>query len=168
MTIPNRKLIRVLALDPSSAGFGFAVLEEPTRLVDWGVAEVWSKSPQAFLARVEPLVDRYAPSLIVVENIGNSKQRKRASQRITSVVRYAATRRIATARIPRSEVKKAFGGNPTKHDIAVEIADIFPELTPRLPAKRKLWESEREQMNLFDALSFALTAVAGMSTTTGT
>lgn len=163
MTTPNRTIFRVLAIDPSSAGFGFAVLEDPTRLVDWGVAEIWSKSARAFVARVETLVDRYSPSLIVLEDVPNSKRRKRAAQRISSVSRYAATRRIATVKILRNKVKKAFGGNPTKHDIAVAIVSVFPELTPRLPSKRKLWESEREQMNVFDALSLALTAVAAMA-----
>jgi len=33
------KDIRVLAIDPSTRGFGFAVLEGPDRLIDWGVKE---------------------------------------------------------------------------------------------------------------------------------
>ena len=33
------KDIRVLAIDPSTRGFGFAVLEGPERLIDWGVKE---------------------------------------------------------------------------------------------------------------------------------
>ena len=33
------KDIRVLAIDPSTRGFGFAVLEGPNRLIDWGVKE---------------------------------------------------------------------------------------------------------------------------------
>ena len=163
MTTPRRPTIRVLSVDPCPAGFGFAVLEDPTRLVDWGVAEVWSKSPRAFLARFEALVDRYAPSLIVLENIGNSARRKRAAQLTSMVVRYAASRHITVVRVQRDQVRKAFGGNPTKHDVAVAIAAVFPELTSRLPSKRKLWESEKEQMNVFDALSFALTALAAMA-----
>lgn len=162
MTTPLRPTIRILAIDPCPAGFGVAVLEDPTRLVDWGVAEVWSKAHRAFLARVEALVDRYAPSLIVLENIGNSARRKRSAQLTSMVVRYAASRRLSVVRVKREQVRMAFGGNPTKHDVAVAIAAVFPELTSRLPSKRKLWESEKEQMNVFDALSFALTALAAM------
>ena len=162
MTTPLRPSSRILAIDPCPAGFGFAVLEDPTRLVDWGVAEVWSKSQRAFLARVEALVDRYAPSLIVLETIGNSTRRKRAAQLTSMVVRYAASRRISVVRVQRDQVRKAFGGNSTKHDVAVAIASVFPELTSRLPSKRRLWESEKEQMNVFDALSFALTALSAM------
>lgn len=162
MISPRSPIIRVLAIDPSSAGFGFAVLEDPTRLVDWGVAEVWSKTPRAFLARIEGLVDRYTPTLIVVEDVPNTKQRKRTAERITSVSRYAAARRIAVAKVTRSQVRAAFGGEPTKHDIAVAVANIFPELAAKLPPERKLWTSEQERMNIFDALSFALTALARM------
>jgi Holliday junction resolvasome RuvABC endonuclease subunit len=160
MSIRNQTTIRVLAIDPSSAGFGFVVLEDPTRLVDWGVAEVWSRSARAFLARVESLVDRYKPNLVVLEEVAAIKQRKRTIRLISSVVSYAATRHITVVKVSRSQVRAAFGGEPTKHDIAVSIATVFPELVPRLPPKRKLWTSEKERMNIFDALSFALTALA--------
>ena len=36
--------VRTLAVDPSPRGFGFAVLEGPTHLLDWGVAELYSMS----------------------------------------------------------------------------------------------------------------------------
>lgn len=165
MTKPNRKIIRVLAIDPSSVGFGFAVLEEPTRLVDWGVTQVWSKSPRAFLSRLEALVDRYSPTLIVLEEVQNTKQRKRTSQRLSLVGRYAASRRIAVTKVSRADVRAAFGNEPSKHDIAVAIATMFPELASKLPPRRKLWTSEKERMNIFDALSFALTALAVLPTT---
>jgi len=44
MSIKNEKVIRVLAIDPSTRGFGFAVLEGPSRLIDWGVKETRSKN----------------------------------------------------------------------------------------------------------------------------
>lgn len=154
--------MRILAIDPSTAGFGFAVLEDPTRLVDWGVAEVWSKSPKSFLARVEALVDRYSPSIIVLEDVGDGKRRKRAARLIELVGRYSETRRVTAVKVHRSQVRKAFGGKPTKHEIAVAIAAVFPEMAPRLPRRRRLWDSESEQMNVFDALSFALTALAAI------
>lgn len=161
MTQPPEILRRVLAIDPSSVGFGFAVLEEPTRLVDWGVAEVSSTSPKAFLIRIEALVDRYCPSLMILEEVGNSRTRKRTASRIAAVTRYAASRRIVTILVSRNQVRRAFGTSATKMQIAVAISQIFPELAPRLPRERKLWTSEDERMNIFDAVSFALTALAG-------
>src|SRR6266511_1780791 len=36
----RRKNVRVLAIDPGGPRFGFAVLEGPDRLVDWGLRKV--------------------------------------------------------------------------------------------------------------------------------
>jgi len=33
------------------------------------------------------------------------------------------------------------------------LADAFPELLPRLPTKRKIWESEHPRMAMFDAIA---------------
>jgi hypothetical protein len=41
------KDIRVLAIDPSTRGFGFAILEGPNQLIDWGVKETRADKEQA-------------------------------------------------------------------------------------------------------------------------
>jgi hypothetical protein len=41
------------------------------------------------------------------------------------------------------------------------LAEQFPELLSKLPAARKLWESEHERMSIFDALALAVTHTAG-------
>lgn len=53
-------------------------------------------------------------------------------------------------------MKRAFPGTANKHDIAVAIADRFPELAPRLPRVRKPWMSEDYRMSIFDAVGLAL------------
>ena len=52
---------------------------------------------------------------------------------------------------------EASGG--TKYEIAVAITRWLPELEGYLPPRRKLWFPEDERMNVFDAVSFALTAL---------
>jgi len=57
--------------------------------------------------------------------------------------------------VTRRAVQEAFAeSGRTKYDIAKAIADEYPELAGRLPAKRKLWSPEDQQMNIFDAISF--------------
>lgn len=46
--------IRVLAIDPSTRGFGFAVLEAPNRLIDWGVKEARTDKQRRALSKVLP------------------------------------------------------------------------------------------------------------------
>ena len=36
----NQKLQRIIAIDPTTKGFGFAVMEGPEDLIDWGIKEV--------------------------------------------------------------------------------------------------------------------------------
>ena len=45
----------------------------------------------------------------------------------------------------------------TKQEIAIAIAERFPELAPRLPRSRKPWMSEDYRMSIFDAVALALT-----------
>ena len=44
-----------------------------------------------------------------------------------------------------------------KQEIAIAIAEHFPELAPRLPRSRKPWMSEDYRMSIFDAVALALT-----------
>ncbi len=39
MQVFRREDERVLAIDPNSRGFGFAVLEGGARLIDWGIRD---------------------------------------------------------------------------------------------------------------------------------
>jgi hypothetical protein len=149
--------VRILAIDPSPRGFGFAVLEGPRRLLDWGVAELYSKADEELLARVEALVDRYRVTALVLENIPDDPRRHRSIARVAALVSYCRSRHLPATLVSREDVRTAFSATGSrKHEIAVVIATMFPELAPRLPPKRTLWASEDERMNIFDAVSFAL------------
>ena len=161
MIEPLKTHVRVLSVDPSTNGFGFAVLEGTDQLIDWGVAKVWSKRTRESLARVENLVDRYQPNLIVVESVNDTRRRLRARSRIVAIARYALSRRIAVRMVSRKQVRSAFQDfGLTKFEIALAIAKTFPELAPRMPRYRKPWMSEDERMNIFDAVSFSLAALS--------
>jgi len=58
---------RVLAIDPTSKGFGFAVLEGPTVLIDWGVKHARSDRNAKCLEHAAELVSRYRPEVLVAE-----------------------------------------------------------------------------------------------------
>ena len=157
---PTPKNVRILAIDPTLRGFGFAVLEGPERLVDWGVAEVWSRSSKEFLSRVESFIDRHHPDIIVLEDLNDTRRGKKARNKTALVGAHAISRRIAVRMVSRKQVRDAFQMyGLTKFQVAQAIAKMFPELTPRLPRHRKPWMSEDERMNIFDAASFGLTAL---------
>ena len=47
MSSPFIKEKRVLAIDPTTKGFGFAIMEGPERLIDWGVKGVKNNASKA-------------------------------------------------------------------------------------------------------------------------
>jgi Holliday junction resolvasome RuvABC endonuclease subunit len=160
MSSPPAKDIRVLAIDPSTRGFGFAVLEGPERLVDWGVKETKKNKNAKSLKLIEDLIDRYLPSVIVVEDYAGKGSRRchRVGELINEISKLALERKVKARSFTRLKVKQAFSefGASTKHEIAVAIAARFPELEPRLPRFRKPWMSEDYRMSIFDAVAFGL------------
>jgi len=51
----------VLAVHPTSRGFGWVLFENPLAPVDWGLATVKAKRSARCLARFEKLLNRYEP-----------------------------------------------------------------------------------------------------------
>jgi hypothetical protein len=152
---------RVLAIDPTSKGYAFAVLEGPERLLDFGTAELSAKDESAYLERIDSLFDRYLPHGLIVENPHGPGSRRvpRIANLIREIELIAWRREVDCRRVSRGEVKVVFGeSGTTKQEIAVAISRWFPELEGRLPDPRKPWKPEAERMSVFDAVSFALTA----------
>lgn len=111
------------------------------------------------LQRVEALICRYSPAFVVLEDMEHTQRRVRAARRIGAIAKYGVARKIRVQLVSRGAVRLLFSATgSTKYDIAVAIAKVYPELQPRVPRRRKPWMSEDERMNIFDAMSFALTA----------
>src|SRR5215831_10039059 len=155
------KDIRVLAVDPSTRGFGFAILEGPDRLIDWGVRETKVDKKRKSLRFIAELIDRYQPSVFVVEDYTRKGSRRcgRVRELINDISQLAVKRKVKVRSFSRAKVKQAFSETDasTKYEIAVAIAKRFPELVPRLPRFRKPWMSEDYRMSIFDAVGFGLT-----------
>lgn len=155
------KHFRILAIAPSTRGFGFAVLEGQETLVDWGVKTVqWDKNVQS-LAKVEELLVLYQPGVLVLEDASakNSRRSTRIRKLCQQIIKLAVARKVSVKVFSRDRVMKIFitDGQGTKHSLAEIIAKRFPEeLGSRLPPKRKPWMSEDSRMNIFDAVALAL------------
>jgi len=161
MTHACRSEKRVLAIDPTSRGFGFAVLEGPERLIDWGVKEARVRKKSKFLRQLDALLTHYQPDALVVEDHASRGARRCA--RIQALLRAAngraAIRKVKIRSLSRAAVRRAFASASarTKQQIALAIANHFPELTPRIPPPRKPWMSEDYRMSIFDAVALGLT-----------
>lgn len=156
--IPNIPI--TLALDTTSGGFAYAVLEGRETLLDWACSEASKKSPEVWRARVEKLLTRYQPVRVVLPDVEDSRRGKWAKRFTSAVETLANERGIEVRRVSRRVVQERFAhSGTTKHEIAIAVARVFPELAPRLPRERKPWMSEDKRMSIFDAVSFAFVAL---------
>ena len=152
---------RIIALDITSRGFGFAVMEGPEVLVDWGVKQVQPYEEARCLRHLEKLIQRYRPEVLVLED--HRRKARRRSVRVLSLIeKVTALAKLAgvPVRLVNWErVKAAFAPNAfiNKFGIARAIGRHLPELTSRVPPFRKAWMSEDYRMAIFDAVALALT-----------
>lgn len=150
---------RVLAIDPTSKGIGFAVLEGPDRLVAWGVK--YASENRECRKQAAALIVRFQPDVLVVErtDVRGCRRWRRALRLIESLAALAGRRRLRARRVSRRAMLRFFAqsGSAGKHQIAVALSLQFPELSPYLPPERKFDEGENARMSIFDALAFAIT-----------
>jgi len=161
MNLAYPKHLRILAIAPSTRGFGFAILDGGETLVDWGVKSVRQEKNTRCLAKVEKLITHYEPEIIVLQD--HSTKNCRRSPRIRAlsqqIIDLASSRNVGVALFSQEQVRRIFfaNGQGTKYALAKIIAVRFPEeLGARLPPKRLPWMSEDYRMDIFDAVALVL------------
>ena len=150
---------RVLAIHPTTKGFGFVVMEGPDRIVDWGLRESKKEGLDARVALLEGLFARYSPNAFVVERYDPARRRSERAREFTArSVLIAAGRKVKVRVVTRAEVRTYFEsrGARTKMEIARLVAQRYPELTRLLPPPRRAWMSEDARMSIFAATAMAL------------
>jgi len=163
----HNSLTRILALDLHPRSFGYVVVENSSRLLDWGVSSYRGKHDAANVLvckRMRQLLDLWRPAALVLHNPVKKSQRPKDG--LTEwIVAEAKSRRI----IVRAPVKNSAdyqGKNLTKYENARRVAERFPVLTRALPPKRKAWESEHYRMSIFTAAALAMAQLHAKSAST--
>lgn len=170
MTRSLRPGARILALDLHPQRFGYAVLETPTDLLDWGVRRRYRKHEplrdSSIQRSLRSLLEMWRPSLILIKE--PSKHRTaRTEKRLASLVDEVRRCRIPARSLTDHEVCSVFGSgsNMTKYAMASMLVRQFPFLTFTLPPPRKIWKSEDYRMHMFAAVALALAASSQRHTT---
>jgi GNAT superfamily N-acetyltransferase len=157
----QQKHFRILAVAPSSRGFGFAVLEGEQKLADWGLKIVSRDKNSSALTKVEDMLLHYGPGLVVLEDAvrKGSGRSPRIRALTTAIVALAKSRNVTVALFSRENVLRVFfpDGDGTKQALAEALAARFAdELSSRLPPKRRPWTSEDSRRDIFMAVALAL------------
>src|SRR5665647_2068604 len=87
--------IRVLSIDPTSRGFGFAVFEGSDRLIDWGVVRVRTGNQRLCINRIDRLIERYRPCTLVIEETRRESRRGPATRFASGLLDHQGTWSIA-------------------------------------------------------------------------
>lgn len=154
--------VRILAFDARRSRFGYALFEGPKRLLDWGASAIAPGSTDRTAIttaskRIASLLEFGLPAAVVVKCPHRNSQKSATSMSpiVKAILREAAARRIPVSLMGREEIQQAFRmfRGSTKDEIASILVQIFPELLVRLPPKRKVWQSERHAMIVFDAIA---------------
>ena len=158
-TLP--KYPRILAIAPSTKGFGYAVFEGHKMLVHWGVKSVKGDKNAGAIEKVEDMIARYNPQVMVLEDTATkgSHRAPRIQALTKRLVAVVERRTIKVVLFSQRQIRRVFFGDEpgTKHALAETIAGRFPEeLGFRLPPKRRDWMSQDSRMDIFDAVALAL------------
>jgi len=158
----RKQALRVLAIAPSYRGFGYAVIEEPFELVDWGVKSVSKDKSARSITKVEEAIAHYKPRLLVVPDVSELGCRRavRVKNLIQDITKLTEARNVEVHTASQKEIQEYFFNTrpATKHELAVLLATRFPdELGARLPPKRRPWMSEDYRMDIFAAVALAVT-----------
>lgn len=150
---------RILSLYPRTSGFAYAVLEGKHRLADFGQVSLGTGAEMEFCDRVEELLDRFKPNLVVLEDQAAGRRAERARSRVEAALRVVELRDVRTVLLSPGEVRMALGLSvrASKHEVAAEIATRFrKELTRSIPTKR-IWQID-PRIYVFEAVALALAA----------
>src|ERR1035437_1368901 len=147
---------QVFALDLHPLCFGYAMFEGPDELVDWGIKSFRHgvnavKVP--LNVKLDLLLDMYGPDTVVIKEPRTAALKKL----VRAITALAERRRSPVQTISAASVRKAFpDGRHNKYQIASVIAKRYPELSPRLGQRRKLWQAEKYSMSIFDAAAIGI------------
>jgi Holliday junction resolvasome RuvABC endonuclease subunit len=157
---PNQ--FRLLAIELTSHGLGYAVLEGEKSLVESGYTSVRKEDKnKQCLTKVEKLVSFYRPDVLVLQDVTakGSRRAPRIKRLHRSIMGLAKKQKIKTEFVSGRQIRSLLLGEAkgTKHQLAEMLAKGFPdELALRLPRKRRAWESADSRMDMFDAVALAV------------
>ena len=153
----------IMGIDPGLRNLGLAVLSRRGQLLKADVLTAKphhpaSKCLKSFGIELERDLDRFKPSVVVLEKTWVTRHRSLAQVRKVALMcrRRATRRRIPVIEIPVSTVRKVVAGYgwATKTETAQVIAALYPELQLYLRQTRA-WKTRHFQ-NLFDAVALTL------------
>ena len=145
---------RVLAIAVATGRVGYVFLVDK-KLYGWSLSRKAASSAEQAARFANEWIDRMRPNVVVYEKI-TDRWRKGDAVRaaIEAIARVAEVEPLFDIAV---QAPKRYAN---KFEEAEALANRFPELQPRVPKPRKLWDSEPRNTTLFEALALALEVIS--------
>ena len=150
----------VIAVQPYTRGFGFALFVAPLSPVDWGTKVIRSGDRDALsVAAVEKLISLWHPEVLLLMDYGKAWPAPRIERLHEQIGFVAAKMGVPTRRYGRKQIQACFAGvgAVSRYQIAQAIASRISAFSDQLPPPRKPWDPEDPHMNMFDAIALVMT-----------
>lgn len=143
------------AIAPTSCGFGYVVFTRTTGPIDLGVKEAHRNKNQRCLWMIRTMLRGIKSDIVVIENETDDSCRGRLRTRnlIKQSRELIVENGAALACYSRQQICRTFGPRRmSKDDVAAVIVARYPALRRWLPKRRRIWESEKHSMAIFEAM----------------
>ena len=148
---------RLMAVYPTTKGFGYLIIEDSQNIVNWGVVN--HKHDGFLTKKFLNSVKKYGVDVLITEHFGKDSQRKfKAINRTMMFRRLARTHKLSVTSFSKEKVDVVFGsfGAYTKESRACVVASQISPLKKWCPPKRKAWQPEHHRMAVFDCAVLSL------------
>lgn len=150
-----------LALYPNTSGIGYVLLEGADEVLDYGIKRVRPVEKHLLLKQAEKLLEYAKPDIIILRATENDTfpVSKKQQAVLSGIVQLAKRNNLQVYSYTRNQIQETFSifHGRTKHEIAKQIAEWYPQLKDKVPMYRKAYMKEPYSMGLFDAFSLAVT-----------
>lgn len=153
----RRIAVRILGLAATIRGFAYGLTEGPVCLVDVNIRR--RPAEKADVAKALASLLANSRPLFVAFGATKSKRGSREQMLDDALTDICRENDVMILRITNRQLNALTTmPNPSKWDIAREVARQFPEIAHRLPKKPALWESEDDRIGIFQAIAVATAA----------
>jgi hypothetical protein len=127
------------------------VVFENAELLDWGLRKWPSRQLKTAGRKLGRLFNMWQPMRLLIREGAPRREYEMAQA-------GARNAKVSVVNIRRAVVQDAFRSSKrvSRFEIAERISERYPELRPRLAAKRKLTENEPFQLRVFNAAAVGM------------
>jgi hypothetical protein len=141
--------LRVLAFAAATGRVG-SVFLIGEKLVDWHISNKAAESGIEAAAHAQSLINDLMPDVVVTEELETSKYKsKHTLALLAAIARTAEHNQLLDVSVPREHRYS------NKYAEADALVELYPELAPWKPLKRRFYDNEPRNTVLFEALALA-------------